>query len=270
MTPHKFWRFRITENNGADTVVFSNQTFSAVPYGEDITLVSNHTHWNTATHQGLDGDVYARVWTGKMPSENIQIYYEFSNPEIVGAYSITATGATAPKSWVIEYSDDGTVWTLAAIQYAQSDWQINEQRHFVCELYELNLSLNGSNAAPWFNAFIHDLQGELILKKIVFNGETSFLMPDENPVSVTIIQEFGSAWRAGTYYTTGTIVIPTDVMSKPYYYRNRHSGISDLIEPDWETDPQILNHDSGCIWELIERLNQPITQSPLIPTRKIT
>lgn len=269
MTPHKFWRFRITENNGGDTVVFSHFTLSIAPHTADLTPV-NQFKVATYIHQGISGDVYAGVWTGAMPSENTQLYFEFIKPQIIGAYSLQATGGTAPKAWVLEYSDDETFWHLAAIQYAQRDWQAGEQRHFVCELYELSLSLNGSNAAPWFNAFVHDLQGELILKKVVFNGETSFLMPDAKPVSVTITQEFGCAWQAGTYYTTGAIIIPTDVIAKPYYYRNRHSGISDLNEPTWSTDPQVLNHDSGCLWELVERLNQPITQSPLIPTRKIS
>jgi hypothetical protein len=198
-----------------------------------------------------------------------QTTFVFAEPQLVGAYSLQATGATAPKAWFLECSDNGLDWSLVALEYLQRDWNVNESRHFVCELYELNLSLNGSNAAPWFNAFIHNTDGELLLKKVIFNGETALLMPDAKPVSVTITQEFGSAWRAGTYYETGAIVIPTDVIEKPYYYRNRHSGISDLNEPTFSTDPQMLNHDAACIWELVERLNQPITQSPLIPSRKL-
>lgn len=269
MSAHKFWRLRIQENNGADLLHFENFTLSLAPHtvnliglGSPVFLTANHTGIFTSW-------ITTRVWTSAMPSENTQLAIEFTEPQTIGAYSFEATGGTAPKSWVIEYSDDGAFWIIAAIQYAQRDWLANESRHFVCELYELSLSLNGSNAAPWFNAFIHNTQGELLLKKVIFNGETSFLMPDAKAVSVTITQEFGSAWRAGTYYETGAIIIPNDVIAKPYYYRNRKAGISDLNELTWSTDPQILNHDAACIWELVERLNQPITHSPLIPTRKI-
>jgi hypothetical protein len=268
MTAHKFWRFRITENNGADNVIFSAFTLSEAPYTVDLTALTQFKV-GTYTHQGLSGNVNAGVWTGVMPSANTQIYFEFNEPQNIGAYSLQASGGTAPKAWVVEYSDDGTTWHLAAIQYAQRNWQADEQRHFVCELYELSLSLNGSNAAAYFNAFVHDLSGELILKKRVFNGETSFLMPNSNPVSVTVSQEFGSAWQAGKYYIANTLVIPTNVTAKPYYYRNRHGGISDLVEPLWSTNPEVLTPDSSCVWELVERLNQPITQAPLIPVRKL-
>lgn len=268
MSAHQFWRFRITENNGADTVVFSNFALRIAPHTADLTSLTAFKV-STYTHQGIDGDVQTGIWTGVMPSENTQISFKFNEPQTIGAYSLQATGGTAPKAWVIEYSDDDANWHLAAIQYAQRDWQANEQRHFVCELYELSLSVNGSNAAPYFNAFVHDLNGLLILKKQLFNGATTFLMPDNQPVSVTVTQEFGTLWQAGKYYTQGVLVIPTDVTTKPYYYRNRKSGISEITEPNWSNDPQVLNHDSGCIWELVERLNQPITQSPLIPTRKL-
>jgi hypothetical protein len=269
MTAHKFWRFRITENNGGDTVVFSALTLSVAPFTTDLTPV-NQAKVATYTHQGISGDVYVGIWTGVMPSENTQLYFEFKEPQLVGAYSLQAVGSTAPKSWVLEHSDDGVDWIIAAIQYAQRNWQTNENRHFVCELYELSLSVNGSNAAPHFNAFIHDLNGDKILKKKVFNGVTTFLMPDSKPVSVTVLQDFGTAWQAGKYYKAGTLISPTNPQTTPFYYRNRTGAISDLIEPTWSTNPEIFTHDSGCIWELVERLNQPITQSPLIPTRKIS
>lgn len=270
MTPHKYWRFRITENNGADTVVFSNFTLSLAPFTENIAqLYANASlqRAGTYTHQGLTGDVHYGVWSGVMPSETTQYSLMFREPEMIGAYSFQASGGTAPKSWLLEYSDDDAIWHIAHIEYGQTNWQANENRHFETQLYELSLSVNGSNAAPYFNAFIHDTGGNLILKKQVFNGETSILMPDNKPVSVTITQEFGAMWQAGHYYTQGVLVIPSSVTIHPYYYRNRKSGISQTFEPNWSNDPQILNYDSGCIWELVERLNQPITQSPLIPLK---
>ena len=109
MTAHKFWRFRVNENNGGDSVVFSNFNLSVAPYTQNLVPLSTQT------------------------AEAKQTTFVFAEAQTVGAYSLQATGATAPKSWVVEYSDDGTDWVVVALEYLQRDWLANEARHFVCE-----------------------------------------------------------------------------------------------------------------------------------------
>ena len=256
MSPQRFWQLRITETNGNDCVI---DGLELTNYPHSINLISPE---HNVTQFAPIEPTFSSVIT------NTLFHYEFTQPQIVGAYSFTANGLSAPKSWVLEFSDDGNHWTLAHIEYAQRNW-LNERRRFVAELYELTLSLNGSNAARWFNAFIHDLSGELILKKTVFNGSTTVLMPDSEPVSVTIAQECGTKWQALKTYFIDDLVFPNDPSLTPYYYRNRKTAMTADTEPVWSTNPNAFTNDSGCVWELVERLNQPITQYPLIPTRKL-
>lgn len=260
MAGHRFWQLRITKTNGNDSALtgleFSNYPHTANLIAQEHNLVQQYQN------------IVPILPTYSSTVTNTLFHYEFSEPQIVGAYSFEANGLSAPKSWVLEFSDDGNSWTLAHFEYSQRDW-INERRHFVAELYELNLSLNGSNAARWFNAFIYDLSGELILKKAVFNGDTTVLMPNSNPVSVTINQECGTKWQAQKTYFIDELVFPTNPNATPYYYRNRKTAMTADIEPIWSTNPDAFTTDGGCVWEMVERFNQPITQSPLIPVRKL-
>jgi hypothetical protein len=251
VNPHKYWRLVFTDNNGGDIVSVSDIVLSTHPH--TLNLIANSVGFS-----------------GAMPANSHEKSFEFAAPITIGAYSFAAQGATAPKSWCLEFSDNGVNWSIAHIEHTQKLWQTGEVRYFVADLYSLNLAINGSNAAQSFNVFVHDLQGELITKKTVQNGNTEILMPNQNAVSVTAVQECGDAWQAGKYYESGALVIPTNPQSTPFYYRNRVGSISGLIEPTWLTNPEVFTHDSCCLWEVVERFNQPITQFPLIPTRKIS
>ena len=245
MISARFWQLRVLETNGNDSALTGLELSNYPHTANLIPLATVSTISNTLFH------------------------YEFTDPQIVGAYSFTANGLSAPKSWALEYSNDNQHWTTAHFEYNQRDW-LNETRRFIVELYELNLSINGSNAARWFNVFVHNLQGELIIKKLAINGNLSFLIPDSQPVSVTVSQECGTVWQSSKTYFVDDLVFPTDTTATPFYYRNRKTNLSHNTEPTWSTNPEILTQDSGCLWELVERFNQPITQFPLIPTRKIS
>lgn len=249
MNPHKYWRLVLTDNNGGDTVSVSNIVLSTHPHA--LNLIANGVGFS-----------------GAMPAVAHEKTFEFLTPIAIGAYSFQAQGANAPKAWRLEFSDNGVNWSIAHIEHTQKLWQTGEVRYFIADLYALNLVINGSNAAQSFNVFVHDLQGELVIKKNFQNGNTEILMPNQNAVSITAVQECGDTWNSGNYYKSGALVIPTNPQTTPFYYRNRVGAISDLIEPTWSTNPEVFTHDSSCIWEVVERFNQPITQFPLIPTRK--
>ena len=249
MNPHKYWRLIFIDNNGGDTVSAS-----------DIVL-STHPHTLNLIANGV-------VFSDAMPAKSHEKTFEFAAPITVGAYSFSAQGATALRSWRLEFSDNTVNWLIAHIEHTQTRWQTGEVRYFIADLYALNLVINGSNAAQSFNIFVHDFQGELIIKKTVQNGNNEILMPNQNAVSITAVQECGDTWKAGHYYKSGSLVIPTNPQTTPFYYRNRTGAISNLTEPTWSTNSEVFTHDSGCIWEVVERFNQPITQFPLIPTRK--
>lgn len=268
MTPRKFWRFVVLAGNGADTVTFKDLRLAEYAHGVDVTL-PQHDRLKSHTFIGLSGDIGTRIYSGGVSNAVLSLTFEFLQPELVGWYAFNASGVTAPKSWRLEYSDDGATWHISHLEYRQQNWQIDEGRAFFAELYELTLDVQGSNAAPAHFVWIHDLDGELLTKKRVLNGESAFLMPSANPVCVTVAQEFGQVWRKKTYYRAGALVMPTNPILTPYYFRNRRAGISDLTEPAWQLDPEILTNDGSCVFELVERFNAPMTHAPLIPTRKL-
>lgn len=251
MTAHKYWRLVFTDNNGGDTINVSDIVLSESPH--TLNLIANGVGFS-----------------GAMPVSSHEKTFEFITAVQIGGYSFQAQGITAPKSWRLEFSNNGMNWQIAHIEHSQTRWQTGKVRNFVADLHSLNLTINGSNAAQSFNIFVHDLQGELITKNNVQNGTSEILMPNQNAVSVTVTQECGEKWQAGKYYKSGSLIIPTNPQTTPFYYRNRVGGISSLVEPIWSTNPEIFTHDSGCIWEVVERFNQPITQFPLIPMRKIS
>ncbi len=250
MNPHKYWRLLFQDNNGGDTIEASEIIFSTHP--NSLNLLPTNSNFS-----------------GVMPAKNNEKVFEFPTPFAVGAYSFKAQGANAPKAWWFEYSDNNADWFIAHVEYAQTRWETGETRHFEVALFELNLTINASIAAPFLLLFIHNLNGELILKKDVQNGVESILMPNDKAVCVTVMQACGESWQAGRHYKSGALVLPKNPTTTPFYYRNRHGGISDLLEPTWQTNPEIVTTDSGCLWEVVERLNQPITQSPLVPKRKV-
>lgn len=250
MTAHAFWRFVIVENNGGNTVNLSS--IQLKEFADSKNLIGNNVNFS-----------------GIEPIQSNEILWKFATPISINLYSFQAQGESAPKSWRLEFSDNQADWFIAHIEYAQTHWQTGETRYFANELFELNLMVEGSNAARNLNLIIADLHGNLILKTVAENHAlNTILMPNKSPVMVTLLQECGDVWQAGKFYQSGSLVFPTSP-EKPFYYRNQHNGFSDLIEPTWSENPEILNHDSECLWELVERLNKPITHAPLIPTRKI-
>jgi hypothetical protein len=270
VSAYKFWRFSVLKNNGADTVQFQDLRLCAYPHGLDI-LLPQHNRVKNVFISELTGDLGTRNFSGAA-AENTQhsITVETFEPEIVEWYTLTASGVTAPKTWQLEFSENGAFWNLAHLEHAQTNWGSNEARPFVAHLHELNLNIQGSNAAPSFFANVYDLaSGELIIRKQTFTNDCHFLMPDATPVCVTVAQTFGTAWQKRIYYRAGALVMPTNPIATPYYFRTRRAGISGLTEPVWQLDPEVLTSDGSCEFELVERFNAPISHAPIIPVRKL-
>lgn len=250
MTAHKFWRLLIQDNNGGDTVNLKNIALST--HSNALNLLPANTNFS-----------------GNTPFTQHEILFELAEPFDVNGYSFQAQGATAPKKWLFQYSDNNIQWHTAHLEYTQTRWLTNEYRYFKPQLYELNLNIAGSTAASGFNVFVNDLDGNLITKESLQNGDSTILMPDAKPVCLTVFQECGEVWKGGKYYGVGALIFPTNLTQTPFYYRNRYGGITGDTQPTWLTDTEKFTLDGTCTWELVERFNQPISQAPLIPVRKL-
>ena len=62
------------------------------------------------------------------------------------------------------------------------------------------------------------------------------------------------------------LIFPTNPATTPYYYKATTGGTSGIAEPVWGTSPGSTIPDGSVVWEYVERLIQPITQGPIIPT----
>jgi len=85
------------------------------------------------------------------------------------------------------------------------------------------------------------------------------------PHMITVTPDQGAPWTRSTTKIVGSLCYPTDPNATPYYYKSLSIGTTGATEPVWVTTPGLTVVDGGVTWECVERLVQPITQSPLIP-----
>lgn len=90
------------------------------------------------------------------------------------------------------------------------------------------------------------------------------------PSLVTVSPIQGIPWRAVTAQLIDDLVFPTDPETTPYYYKCTVSGtgvdgVTGSVEPTWPTGVGNTVVDGTVTWEVVERMIQPITHSPMIP-----
>jgi len=138
--------------------------------------------------------------------------------------------------------------------------------------YSLVISGNiiESLAATDFIIEAHNASNGVLSGRDVSSGAsyTVGIKTNEKAHYVTIKPDMGAAWLPSTVYALNAKAFPTDPVSTPYYYKRLIAGTSGTTEPTWPTTPGGRCDDGGVTdaWELVERLVQPITHGPLIPS----
>ncbi len=106
-----------------------------------------------------------------------------------------------------------------------------------------------------------------------FTGETTtstsnFTIPvnSASPVKVTVCPTPFDSWKATTDYGLNAKVFPTNPITTPYYYKVTTAGTTGATEPVFPVTTGGTVTDGSVVWELVERLVQPITHAPVIPT----
>ncbi|WAR42944.1 LamG domain-containing protein [Methylomonas rapida] len=123
-------------------------------------------------------------------------------------------------------------------------------------------------AASTFVAEAHQASDGALSGRKVFTG-ASFTVDIKTPEKahyLTVKPDVGAAWKASTAYALNGKTFPTDPITKPYYYTATVAGTSGTTEPNWPTTPGQTVTDGTVTWECVERLVQPITHGPLIPS----
>ncbi len=130
-------------------------------------------------------------------------------------------------------------------------------------------TLTESLAATTFVAEAHDTTTGVLVGTKAFTGAnfTVDIKTTAKACNVTVRIPY-KIWTLSTYYALNDLVFPSDPLTTPYYYKRIAVGTSGATEPTWAITPG-AQVDDGAItdaWELVERLVQPITHGPLIPS----
>jgi hypothetical protein len=135
---------------------------------------------------------------------------------------------------------------------------------------QLSGTISESLAANTFIARAYDVADGSLVGSTTFTDTVNFAINIKNKGKayfVTVSAD-GAIWQPSVVYELNAKVFPTDPVSKPYYYKRLAAGTSGATEPTWPTTAG-GRCDDGAVtdaWELVERLIQPVTHGPLIPT----
>jgi|GEM_PF-2211078 len=110
--------------------------------------------------------------------------------------------------------------------------------------------------------------GTLISSDTVSNGPFSLNIPvsKAQPLYVTVSADIGAQWEPNATVAVDQKAFPTDPVTSPYYYKANSAGQTGATEPIWPSTPGSTVQDGDITWECVERLIQPITHGPLIPS----
>lgn len=79
----------------------------------------------------------------------------------------------------------------------------------------------------------------------------------------------GKVWKPGLDVQAGLTMHPTDANKTPFYFRATNFGTTGGTEPMWNILYGTSTLDNGIVWEVVERLEQPVMIGPLVPTPRI-
>jgi hypothetical protein len=137
-------------------------------------------------------------------------------------------------------------------------------------LSRLSGSISESLAANTFIARAYDVADGSLVGSKTFADTNNFTINIKTQAKACLVtvSADGTIWQPNVVYALDAKVFPTDPSAKPYYYKRLAAGTSGAAEPTWPTTVGGRCDDNGVTdaWELVERLIQPITHGPLIPS----
>lgn len=110
------------------------------------------------------------------------------------------------------------------------------------------------------------ITGNLVGRTTTSTSTFSIQVSSPDPVRVTVAPEAFDIWRDSKNISLNQKVYPTDPENTPYYYKCTTSGTTGSTEPTWPVTTNSTVTDGSVVWEIVERIIQPITHSPLVPT----
>ena len=138
---HQFWRLYVTENNGATDFYLAIAELKLLD-ASDTNMAVGGTAAASSTAgapylpaAAFDGETSTRFVSQNGTPLPIWLSYEMPAAVELASYSVQVLGAAAwglrtPKAWVLQYSDDGVVWSDAHVVTEQTAWASGEERTY--------------------------------------------------------------------------------------------------------------------------------------------
>lgn len=133
--------------------------------------------------------------------------------------------------------------------------------------YEVVGSISEALAMANWKATAYDIGTGSIQGEVLFTGtDFTLSVPSENAVNVTIEAQQGSVWETIKLYSLDDLVFPTEPDVTPYYYECTTAGTSGGTEPVWPITISGTVTDGSVEWTRVEKLINPETHGPIMPT----
>jgi hypothetical protein len=136
MAAHLYWRLNITENNGEPAfLAISEVEMRATVGGAD--QCSGGTATASTSGGGAAANAFDNSASTRWSTDNLVLTgwlrYQFAAPVDIVEYTIQAHPIApdrSPKNWTLEYSDNGSSWTVADTRSNQVSWLVSQIRTF--------------------------------------------------------------------------------------------------------------------------------------------
>lgn len=214
-------------------------------YGNTLTLIET-TGWTVVNQIVVGSEARCVRWV-----DNERLLVGTSNRS--GTFYAVYLGSSAAVDEIINlpyhFND---LLTMELIRYEQP--------------YKIEGTIEEQLAADTWRATAYDVETGEFVAQAVTSG-TSFTMPREDTrlVSITVDTYQGEKWTPFTNLSVGDKIIPTSPADVPYYFEVITAGMTDGTEPVWNTQVGGQTTDGTVVYERVERLIQPVTQSPIRP-----
>jgi WD40 repeat protein len=213
--------------------------------GQTLTLIET-TGWTVVNQIVVGSEARCVRWV-----DNERLLVGTSNRS--GTFYAVYLGASAAVDEIINlpyhFND---LLTMELIRYEQP--------------YKIEGTIEEQLAADTWRATAYDVETGEFVAQAVTSGN-SFTMPREDTrlVSITVDTYQGEKWTPFTNLAVGDKIIPTSPADVPYYFEVITAGMTDGTEPVWNTQVGGQTTDGTVVYERVERLIQPVTQSPIRP-----
>lgn len=139
MAAHAYWRLNISANNGSpNNVTIAEMQYRTSVGGSNVATGGTASATNNlsgyAPSQAFDGNA-STFWVSNT-GPTVYLAYHFTSSVAIVEYTMAARNdntaylTDTPKSWTLDFSDDGANWTTLATVAGQTGWGLGEVRAF--------------------------------------------------------------------------------------------------------------------------------------------